>query len=303
MIHLNRILFPTDGSECAEQARRHAVYLADRFEAALHVIQVETRDVELGDVIDVRETDVLADLHAPQEGETRGAEPRVQERRVVHPSVADGILSYATEHDMNLTVLGTHGRSGIRRLVLGSVAEEVVRRAPHPVMTVGRGAKPPERIDGGHLLVPIDFSDQQDRLLAHARELALAYGMTLTLFHVVEVESLPDVYGAYADPPEPGVLADRTKEAIDERAESLRERGVETTVEVRSGHAADETLAAAEEMDVDLLAIATHGRSGIERMLMGSVAEKVLRRAPCPVFAVKSFGTSLVLEQGSSDEG
>jgi nucleotide-binding universal stress UspA family protein len=293
MIHLDRVLFPTDGSDCAEYARQHAFYLADRFEAALHVIHVEERAPELADVIDVSEADVLADLHAPTGG-TAVAEPRVRERSVVHPSVPDGILSYAAEHDTNLTVLGTHGRSGVRRLVLGSVAEEVVRRAPHPVMTVGRGATPPEKMEGGHLLVPVDFSDQQSRLLTHARELALAYGMTLTLLHVVEQESLPDVYGAYADPPEPGVLADRTETALDERADALRDHGVDVRVAVRSGHAATEVLDAAEENDADLLAIATHGRSGVERMLMGSVAETVIRRAPCPVFVVKSFGQSLV---------
>ncbi len=299
MIHLDRILFPTDGSHCAKRARRHALYLADRFEAALHVIHVEEGEGELSDVIDVSESDVLADLHAPME-ETAVGEPRVEEHTVVHPSVAEGILSYAAEHDTNLAVLGTHGRGGIQRLVLGSVAEEVVRRAPHPVLTVGRGAKPPEEMEDGHLLVPVDFSDQQPRLLAHARELALASGMSLTLLHVVEVDRLPDVYGVYADPPEPSVLADRTETVLDERAAALREHGVETDVAVRSGHPATETLDAARDLEPDLLAIATHGRSGVERLLMGSVAETVLRRAPCPVFVVKSFGTSLVRNDGPS---
>ena len=297
MIHLDRVLFPTDGSDCAEHARRHASYLADRFEASLHVIHVEEGDVKLSDVIDIQEADVLADLHAPQNEEVRVAEPRLQEHRVVHRSAAGGILSYAAEHDTNLIVLGTHGRTGVRRLVLGSVAEEVVRRAPMPVMTVGRGATAPDKMEAGHLLVPVDFSEQQPRLLAHARELALAYDMTLTLLHVVERESLPEVYEAYADPVAPGVLAERVEASLDERAETLRERGVDVRVAVRDGHPATETLDAADELDADLLAIATHGRSGMERMLMGSVAEKVIRRAPCPVFTVKSFGQSLVRDE------
>jgi nucleotide-binding universal stress UspA family protein len=296
MLHLNRVLFPTDGSDCAEHARHHAHYLADRFEATLHIIHVEEREVELTDVIDVREADILADLHAPQEAAAPVAEPRVQERCVVHPTAANGILSYTAEHDTNLIVMGTHGRSGLRRLVLGSVTEEVVRRAPVPVLTVGRGAKPPERLEGGRLLVPVDFSEQQPRLLAHARELALAYGMSLTLLHVVERTSLPDVYGISMDAPGPGALAERTEEVLEERAEELREHGIEVEGVVRRGHPAEETLEAAETLDADLLAIATHGRAGVERMLMGSVAEKVIRRAPCPVFTVKSFGQSLVSE-------
>ena len=296
MLHLNRVLFPTDGSDCAEHARHHAHYLADRFEATLHIINVEEREAELADVIDVREADILADLHAPQKAAAPVAEPRVQECRVVHPTAANGILSYTAEHDTNLIVMGTHGRSGLRRLVLGSVTEEVVRHAPVPVLTVGRGAKSPERMEGGRLLVPVDFSEQQPRLLAHARELALAYGMSLTLLHVVERTSLPDVYGISMEAPGPGVLTERTEEALEERAEALREHGVDVRVKVRRGHPAEETLDAAEELDADLLAIATHGRSGVKRVLMGSVAEKVIRRAPCPVFTVKSFGQSLVFE-------
>lgn len=303
MIHLNRVLFPTDGSECAEHARHHAHYLADRFEASLHIVHVEGREAELTDVIDVREADVLADLHAPREESPVVAEPRVQERRVVHPSVPDGILSYVAEHDTNLVVMGTHGRGGLRRLVLGSVAEEVVRRAPVPVMTVGRGATPPEDMEAGTVLAPVDFSERQPRLLAHARELAHAYGMTLTLLHVVERVRLPDVYGvAPPETPGPDALAERAEAALDEQADALRERGLSVQVVVRRGHPAEETIEAAKTLDADLLTIATHGRAGVERMLLGSVAEKVIRRAPCPVFTVKSFGQSLVDEEQSPDE-
>jgi len=301
MIHLNRILFPTDGSECAEAARRHAHYLADRFEATLHVIHVEEREAELADVIDVSEADVLADLHAPKQGRSLVAEPRVLERRVVHPSAAGGILSYTAEHDTNLIVMGTHGRGGLQRLMLGSVAEEVVRRAPVPVMTIGESPSLPEDMEEGNLLVPVDFSGQQARLISHAREVALAYGMTLTLLHVVERTGLPDVYGVLSEVPDPAVITERAKDGLEEQADELRAHGIDVRVEVRHGHPAGETLDAAEALGADLLAIATHGRSGVRRMLMGSVAEKVIRRAPCPVFTVKSFGQSLVHDEEDTD--
>lgn len=293
-MNLDRILFATDGSDCAERARAHAFQFADRFKASVHVVHVEERETELTDLIEVREGDVLADLHAVEDGPSRAEEPHVHERRVVHSSVAGGILSYAVEHDIHLIVLGTHGRRGIRRLVLGSVTEEVLRRAPCPVLTVGRGARTETALQGGTLLVPIDFSDHQVRLLAHARELAQVYDMTLILFHAIELEGLPDVYGVYNDPPEPDALTDQTTDVLEEWAETPREKGVETKVVVRNGHPPAEILSATEEFDCDLLAIATHGRSGVDRILMGSVTEKVLRRAPCPVFTVKSVGTSLV---------
>lgn len=298
MIHLDRVLLATDGSECAEQARGHAFHLANHFDAAAHVIQVKEREVELTDTTEVRESQILADLHASHAEEMAlGAKPRVQERQVVHPSAAEGILQYAEEHDVNLIVLGTHGRRGIRRVVLGSVAEEVVRLAPCPVTTVGRGAKPPEALKSGDLLVPVDFSEYRPRLLAHAREIALVYGMTVTLLHVIELAGVPDVYGLSSGRPEPVELTNRTRTMLEREARRFRARDVEVNVEVRRGHPAEETLDVADELDIDFLTIASHGRTGIDRFLMGSVAEKVIRQAPCPVFTVKSFGSSLVPDE------
>lgn len=295
MIHLPRILFATDGSGCAERARAHAFDLARRFDADLHVLHVEERDVELSDVIDVREADVLADLHLPVPDEPTVPVARIHEHTVVHRSAADGILSYAAEHDTSLIVLGTHGRRGVQRLVLGSVAEEVVRRAPVPLFTVGRGAPASPPADGA-LLVPVDFSDHQDRLLAHARVLAQAYDVSVALLHVVNRTDPPEAYGTDPPLPEPDVLLDRSAQALTKRAAPLRDAGIPVQVDVRHGHPAEEILAVAADLDAALLAIATHGRSGVERMLMGSVAETVIRRAPCPVFTVKSFGRSLVSE-------
>lgn len=296
MMHLHRILFPTDGSVCAERARRHALHLAHRFDASVHVIQVEERDADLSDVIEVREADVLGDLDIPTNGLDAVAAPRIQERRVIHPSAADGILSYAVEHDAHLIVLGTHGRRGVQRMILGSVAETVVRRAPCPVFTVGRNARRPTSVEGDNLLVPVDFSDHQPLLLAHARELALAYGLTLTLLHVVRVPARPKAYGSSRSRPSPEELRNRSENALTEEAAALQHDGVDARVEVRSGHPVEEIIDVADDLDAALLAIATHGRAGVQRMLMGSVAETVIRRAPCPVFTVKSFGRSLVSE-------
>jgi nucleotide-binding universal stress UspA family protein len=303
MIYVDRILFPTDGSDCAEHARRHALYLADHFDADLHVIRVEERDVELADVVEVDENDLLADLHGMIRGESPLAESRVRERTIAYPSAAGGILTYGVEHDVDLVVLGTHGKRGVRRLMLGSVAEEVVRKATCPVVTVGRGAMSPEDMDGGTMLVPVDLSEHQDRLLAHVRELAPIYDMDVTVFHVLEMAGVPDAYGVYSSLPDPGKLGDRVRTSIDEEVESLRTSGIDVTVAVKSGHPADQILTYADEIEASFIAIATHGRTGLERMLMGSVAEKVIRRAPCPVCTVKSFGQSLVARNEAEEGG
>jgi len=295
MIYIDRILFPTDGSECAERARRYATHLANHFDASLHVIQVEERDVELADVVELTEAEILSELHGTGGAAvSRLAEARIRERAVGYPSVAGGILTYAVEHDVDAIVLGTHGRRGVRRLLLGSVAEEVVRKAPCPVMTVGREVGTVDDLKGGILLVPVDFSEHRFRLLSYARELAPVYGMNVRVIHVAEMKGVPDAYGLYDSPPDPGKPAERAENVLDAELDPLRERAINVSVEVRAGHPADEVLAAAEDEEVALVMIATHGRTGLERMLMGSVAEKVIRQVPCPVFTVKSLGRSLV---------
>lgn len=301
MLYVDRILFATDGSACAEQARRHAEHLAAHVDAALHVIQVEPRDTAPDEVLEVTEAEVRADVHGVGEGDGPLPAARLRERTVAHPTPAGGILNYAVQYDVDLVVMGTHGHRGVRRLLLGSAAEEVVRKAPCPVVTVGRGTTAPEEMEGGTMLVPVDFSEQRFKVMAHAREIAMAYGMDLALLHVVEVTRVPDAYGVYGSPPDSGVLVDRAEEVLDAEAESLRERGIDVALDVRGGHPAAEIIDVAEKRQAAFITIATHGRTGLERMLMGSVAEKVLRQAPCPVCLIKSFGRSLVDDEESPD--
>lgn len=295
MIHVDRVLFPTDGSDCAEHARHHAAHLADQFEAELHVIHVDEREIELTDVVQIEEADVLHDLHGAFTGvDVSVAKPRVQERTVAYPSAAGGILTYAVEHDAHLIVLGTHGRRGVQRLVLGSVAEEVVRRAPQPVVTVGRGAIAPGAMAGGRMLVPVDFSEHRSRLLAHAREIALVYGMDVTLLHVLRSDNVPDAYELELPGVGSGNFEEQVRDALWEDAEGFKEEGIGVSVKIEMGHPADRILEVTKEVGAAFITIATHGRTGLQHMLLGSMSEKVIRQAPCPVCVVKSYGMSLV---------
>ena len=301
MICIDRILFPTDGSDAAGHARRHAEYLADRFDATLHVVHVDQREGASMDVLEVESAEVFQSLHGIEPATLSLPVAQVQEHSVAAPSAADGILNYVVQYDIDLVVIGTHGRRGIRRLLLGSVTEEVVRKAPCPVVTVGRGAVPPEQMEDGTLLVPVDFSDQRFRLLRYARELVLLYDMAPMVLHVVTAKGQPEAYGRPARGPDPSVLADRARQVLHEEVEGLRKNGVEGSVEVRTGSPAATILDMAAETDAAFILIATHGRTGLERMLMGSVAETVIRQAPCPVFTVKSFGRTLVPNDENAD--
>lgn len=298
MLSIQRILWPTDFSEGAEAAFPYAAVLADWHDAELHVLNVreggEAAQANMNDQFPVAKDRLAEWMHAddrPSQPADLEALPLIQEQ-VDGPSAADAIISYVDDHDIDLVVSGTHGRRGVQRLLMGSVAEEVLRRAPCPVLTVrdhdGRSAWNVENI-----LAPVDFSDRADNAVRHAKELALTYGAKITLLHAVEEVIYPSAYGMeMADAPGPEVV-NRVEESLASLARD--EIGYEhVLVEAVVGYAPSVILDYEEEHDVDLIVLSTHGRSGLERLLLGSVTERVARRASVPVFIVKSFGKSLL---------
>jgi nucleotide-binding universal stress UspA family protein len=304
MLSIRRILWPTDFSTGAARAFPHAAALASWHDAELHVLNVK----EDGASADEDRSfpiphDTLQDLLAPEGDPPQhvdlGALTIAQEQRE-DESPPNAIVSYADNRDIDVIVAGTHGRRGLQRLLIGSVAEEVLRTASCPVLTV-RGDE--ERAAGGsvrNILVPVDFSEASMEALRHAKELALTYGAQITLLHAVEEVVYPSAYGIEpTNMPGPQVI-DRVEQNLAELART--ELGYEhVVVEANVGYAPSTILDYANGHDIDLVVIATHGRTGLERMLLGSVAERVVRRSPAPVFVVKSFGKSLLPDNGGDD--
>lgn len=148
-----------------------------------------------------------------------------------------------------------------------------------------------------NVLVPIDFSEHSTQALAHARELSAAHNSEMHLLHIVEEAAFPSFYkmGEEALYGETTSLRDRALDALSQCIETDGphvEEGVGFHVE--EGHPGEEIVKYAQEHDTDLIVISTHGLTGLERVLMGSVAQKVVREAPCPVFVVKARGKSLL---------
>ena len=297
MLSIRRILWPTDFSTGAGRAFPHAAALASWHEAELHVLNVKEKGGGEGtDASFPVSKETLTELLSAEENPPKHVDldalTLVQEQRE-NGSPAASIVSYVEEHDMDLVVAGTHGRRGLQRLLIGSVAEEILRTAPCPVLTV-RGEKdvaPAWAVR--NILVPVDFSDASMEALRHAKELALTYGAQITLLHAVEEVVYPSAYGIEpTNLPGPQVI-DRVEQNLAEMART--EIGYEhVVVQANVGYAPSTILDYAEGNEVDLIVIATHGRTGLERMLLGSVAERVVRRSPAPVFVVKSFGKSLL---------
>lgn len=295
MLSLQTLLFATDGSACAERARPVAERLAAETGADLHILRVEIvpvlahvefRAVPTLDTVGLTEADVAADLHLPAPVEAPGGRTVEAVRRFPH--VGEAILRYAADVGAGLVVMGTHGYGGFNRLVMGSTAEYVLRRSLCAVLTVGAEADADAR---GFVLCPLDFSARSEEALAVAADLATSRGVALHLLHAVEPVVMPEPYGLLVLPPDDAERVDRAREEIERTVANAALPPVATTVDVHAGYSELEILAAA--AGAGLVVQSSHGRRGVARVFLGSVAEAVVREAPCPVLTLKASGVAL----------
>lgn len=276
MLTIQTIVFPTDGSAAAEAARPVAERFAQRQGAALHVLEVEI----VPPAGDLRFDSVPESF----EGESPESETGVVEVRRRHPVSADAIVLYADEVEADLIVMGTHGRSGFDRLTLGSTAERVLRLSPCPVLTIS----PEADVDAtGPVLVPVVFESASDAALETALALAEAQGTRLVAVHVIEPIDIPPPYGLAVASFSPTALKARVRETVERWVSAYADRPVPIDVDIREGSAAMQILEAARHHGASLIVQSSHGRRGLSRWLLGSVAEAVARRAPCPALTLR----------------
>ena len=216
----------------------------------------------------------------------------VAARRVTRAVVAElGILEVARESGADLIVLGTHGRTGLQHIQLGSVAERVVELSPVPVLTVRRATA--QRQGGAMLkiskiLCPVDFSEHSQAALDHAAELARRYGAELTLLHVIEPVLYPIAYGL--PPVAPVDYEQVAREAAARTLAGMTGKlpNLKVSQRIEAGAASQRICDLAKDQGFDLIVLATHGYTGLKHVLLGSTAERVVRHAPCAVLVVKA---------------
>jgi nucleotide-binding universal stress UspA family protein len=185
---------------------------------------------------------------------------------------------------VDLIVMGTHGRTGIRRMLVGSVAEKVIRHAPCSVLAVRGGRDGTKAFQ--HILCPVDFSESSRYAIEIATKLAAPDGLGITLFHAFD---LPVRFSAEL-PPDLIETMDRKASAYLERLASELRRKVNLPIALRTriGSAGAQAISVLEhETTYDLACVGSHGRTGLSRVLLGSVAEKIVRHAPCPVLVAR----------------
>lgn len=310
------ILVPTDGSEHAHRAARHAGRLADAHDSEVHVLGVVDLDTAGGPFdaggVDPEHRQVFeaeAETWVRETADLVDADPTSTAIREGHP--AETIAEFATEVEADLLAMGTHGRTGVGRYVLGSVTERVLRMAAVPVFTVSADDRGSPGDPFEDVLVPTDGSERASVAVPHG--LALA-GVDDGRVHAVSVvDGTAEVTGtATAGVPEPGPALEDLREGLEERAsdatttvaEAVEEAGHEAVTAVRWGHPAEELLAYVDEAGIDAVAMGTQGRTGLNRYLLGSTTERVVRHAPVPVVAVDARDEAEagdVAEDGTED--
>jgi nucleotide-binding universal stress UspA family protein len=290
----DHILVPTSGVEEPTPAAERAIDLATRCGATVHAIYVlESGRIPIQDGSQF----VLNELSGVGKKALRTVEERAREAGVetVETGARDGvphreILSYVEEESIDLVVMGTHGRKGLDRYLLGSVTEKVVRASPVPVLSVKREDASPEAVEYTDVLIPTDGSKGAEVAVDHGVEFAGLVGADVHGLYVTDVRAtVPNV-----DDGSQTAILDQL-EAEGERATEYietvgRQAGLDATTAVVRGTPYAQIREYVVEHDVDLIAMGTHGRTGLERYLLGSVAEKVVRTADVPVLTVRLAG-------------
>ncbi len=283
----DRILVAVDGSEPANAAFDHALDVAADCDAEVRALYVADTN---RDSVTTVGTNVRDALEAEGEDVIEGARERAAVRdvdfegEVVQGEPGESILEAADVRDADLVAMGTSGKGGIRRFLLGSVAEHVVRRADVPVLTVRADEEVRVEYPYDSILVPTDGSEHASRAMERAVDLARRHDATLHVLSVVDVMAVGvDVRADLMI----DQLEERAHEAVEDAGAEAGEAGVDVVTDTIVGSIPREIRSYAEDEEIDLLAMGTHGRRGVDRVLLGSVTERVLRTSPAPVLTVR----------------
>jgi nucleotide-binding universal stress UspA family protein len=288
---LKTILLPLDGSALAERAVAYGAALARRSGARIilvEAVQAHTFPGTDPSNAQIQVTDradgYLSSIATRLTGDGIDAESHVY---YDHP--VDAILDAARRHEADVIVMSTHGRSGLGRVLYGSVADQVLRQATAPVLLVPAFAEHAWPTDRPlSVLVPLDGSELSEAALPAAELLAEAFDARLNLLSVVEPPGYP-LYGegyAYVVYDEEDERT-RARQYLKQRVTELRGRGRAVSASVAVGLPPSLIPAVAKEQASDVVVMATHGSGGLTRLLLGSVATSTLRHSPVPLLLVR----------------
>jgi nucleotide-binding universal stress UspA family protein len=298
VIQIARILCPIDFSEFSQHALHHAMAVAKWYESELTVLYIFQNlvgvDLPPIELYPAERERLITGMRAFLDQAPPGVPVQLLVREA--PDVRAEILAQAAVLPADLLVIGSHGRSGFERLMLGSVTEKVMRKAPCPVMVVPPRApdadpQRPPSLARPRILCPVDFSDGALSALEYAISLAEEADGHLTLFHSIEMPPELREHMPAAGELDVDAIRASAEAACLQRLRELVPPSVRSycTVEaaVREGAASRQILQLAEEQKTDLIVMGVRGRGTLDLMVFGSNTERVVRAAACPVLIVR----------------
>ncbi len=301
-----KILVPLDGSRVAEAVLPHVGWLAGGLKAGVTLLTVvdpldikgEERPMRrygLASVKMVEETlGAKLKLYLQEVAKSlavRGVEEA--EAVVVAGNISEEILGLAETHGCDLIAMSTHGRSGIRRGLLGSVTDAVVRYSDIPVLVIGPRCMsdgPESYAEIKRVVVPLDGSPLAEAILPYVEELASRLSLEVDLMQVVKVPALAYAGDHTYHTDTTSIEEELESEAawyLENVAHRLEARGIRAKLAVMKGVPATKIVDYAHEAEGSMVAISTHGRSGLGRLVIGSVADSVIRSLDAPVLVVR----------------
>jgi len=284
---LHRILVPLDGSGEAESILPYLRDLAPRFSTHIDILGVGIGRKN-------RRVNCLLEEYISRVAAGLQSDGIKAEAVALYGTAADKILDYAAQNDIDLIIMATHGRSGISRWWMGSVAEKVISEAPTPVLVVQ--SKHPRKngavrkLSFLKILTPLDGSDIGQAALPYAEALAIKTGASINLLQAISPPGTIEasVLGGSDWRKFVKAMHDAGEDYLSGIAKKLDEEGIKTTYEVVTGDPAGRIVEYAEDKGVSLIAMSTHGRTGVSRWVLGSIADKVLHGASMPMLLVRS---------------
>jgi nucleotide-binding universal stress UspA family protein len=284
MANYRKIIVAFDGSDSSKNALRQAIVMRDLEKSWIKVLAV-VPDYE-GDLELVGVSDIEKVLRGPRDKLLKAAEAVAREESTeVMTNVEQGeayekIVDVCEEESCDLIVMGRRGMRRLARMLMGSVTARVIAHSARDVFVVPRDAK----LSLENILLATDGSAHSEAALERALHFAKLCNGTLTAVSVVDVYS-----EFYAEAPE---IVEQEEKKAAEILQKVRQKaekaGVKVETKMPSGHSAEEIVDLANETKAGVIFMGSHGRSGIKKLIMGSVAEKVIGLADCPVLVVKA---------------
>lgn len=298
-----KILVPLDGSHLAEQALPCALTLAQELQAELVLLHAISLPPDIKEILaranlktdaSLDQLEAKADDYLRQVAEQLPGNGLRVQRVVRHAEPAEAIIDYAQGAEVGQIVMATHGYGGISRWAYGSVAERVLHLSRVPLLLVrvqeGQDNVALKSPAFRRILTPLDGSDMAEQVLQPASLVARAFGAEMILFRVLSVQISGSLTGRWYLPIQDILEAARQESQtyLERVAAGLRDQGLEVSTAMRVGRVANSIIDHARINRVDLIAMCTHGRTGLARWTLGSVADRVLRASSIPIFLVRA---------------